>query len=103
MREMEKLCLRVRQEDIPVLQRMINPVKEEASFAIKHFLQLHSESAEELKKQLRGQEDASLTRSATVGGGSRILFLYLWYLYCCIQSAFSDQSNKLTNEISVEE
>ncbi|KAM6135419.1 syntaxin-17 [Pterocles gutturalis] len=68
MREMEKLCLRVRQEDIPVLQRMINPVKEEASFAIKDFLQLHSESAEELKRQLEGQEDASLTRSATVGG-----------------------------------
>ncbi|KAM6088181.1 Syntaxin-17 [Chlamydotis macqueenii] len=68
MREMEKLCLRVRQEDIPVLQRMINPVKEEASFAVKDFLQLHSESAEELKKQLEGQEDASLTRSATVGG-----------------------------------
>ncbi|NXN25642.1 STX17 protein, partial [Nycticryphes semicollaris] len=68
MREMEKLCLRVRQEDIPVLQRMISPVKEEASFAIKDFLQLHSESAEELKKQLEGQEDASLTRSATVGG-----------------------------------
>ncbi|NXC17069.1 STX17 protein, partial [Corythaeola cristata] len=68
MREMEKLCLRVRQEDIPVLQRMINPVKEEASFAIKDFLQLHSESAEELKRQLEGQDDASLTRSATVGG-----------------------------------
>ncbi|XP_025940143.1 syntaxin-17 isoform X2 [Apteryx rowi] len=68
MREMEKLCLRVRQEDIPILQRMINPVKEEASFAIKEFLQLHSESAEELKRQLEGQEDTSLTRSATVGG-----------------------------------
>ncbi|NWI15694.1 STX17 protein, partial [Crypturellus soui] len=68
MREMEKLCLRVRQEDIPVLQRMINPVKEEASFAIKEFLQLHSDSAEELKRQLEGQEDTSLTRSATVGG-----------------------------------
>ncbi|XP_015710589.1 syntaxin-17 isoform X3 [Coturnix japonica] len=68
MREMEKLCLRVRQEDIPVLQRMINPVKDEASSAIKHFLQLHSESAEELKRQLEGREDASLTRSATIGG-----------------------------------
>ncbi|KFQ27023.1 Syntaxin-17 [Mesitornis unicolor] len=68
MREMEKLCLRVRQEDIPVLQRMINPVKEEASLAIKDFLQLHSQSAEELKRQLEGQDDASLTRSATVGG-----------------------------------
>ncbi|NXR32604.1 STX17 protein, partial [Zosterops hypoxanthus] len=67
MREMEKLCLRVRQEDIPVLQRMINPIKEEASIAIQDFLQLHSESAEELKRQLKGQEDASLTRSATLG------------------------------------
>ncbi|KAL9869797.1 syntaxin-17 isoform 2-T3 [Geothlypis trichas] len=67
MREMEKLCLRVRQEDIPVLQRMINPIKEEASVAIKDFLQLHSESAEELQRQLKGQEDASLTRSATLG------------------------------------
>uniref|UniRef100_A0A8B9QGN5 Syntaxin-17 n=1 Tax=Apteryx owenii TaxID=8824 RepID=A0A8B9QGN5_APTOW len=71
MREMEKLCLRVRQEDIPILQRMINPVKEEASFAIKEFLQLHSESAEELKRQLEGQEDTSLTRSATVGGDQK--------------------------------
>ncbi|XP_061852018.1 syntaxin-17 [Colius striatus] len=68
MREMEKLCLRVRQEDIPVLQRMINPVKEEASFAIKDFLQLHSESTEELKRQREVQDDASLIRSATVGG-----------------------------------
>ncbi|KAI1243224.1 hypothetical protein IHE44_0000812 [Lamprotornis superbus] len=67
MREMEKLCLRVRQEDIPVLWRMINPIKEEASTAIKDFLQLHSESAEELKRQLKEQEDASLTRSATLG------------------------------------
>lgn len=87
MREMEKLCLRVQQEDIPVLQRMINPVKDEASSAIKHFLQLHSESAEELKRQLEGQEDASLTRSATVGGGSRISCLYLLYLYRCVHSA----------------
>ncbi|RMC15709.1 hypothetical protein DUI87_07912 [Hirundo rustica rustica] len=67
MREMEKLCLRVRQEDILVLQRMINPVKEEASIAIRDFLQLHSESAKELERELKGQEDASLTRSATLG------------------------------------
>uniref|UniRef100_A0A452GYH9 t-SNARE coiled-coil homology domain-containing protein n=1 Tax=Gopherus agassizii TaxID=38772 RepID=A0A452GYH9_9SAUR len=72
IREMEKLCLRVRLEDKQILQRMINPVKEEASFAIKEFLQLHSESAEELKSQFNEQEDNSLksplTRSATVGG-----------------------------------
>lgn len=89
MREMEKLCLRVRQEDIPVLQRMIHPIKEEASTAIKDFLQLHSESAEELKRQLKGQEDASLTRSATLGEGSRILFLYLLYLCWFMQYAIS--------------
>ncbi|XP_065254324.1 syntaxin-17 [Emys orbicularis] len=72
IREMEKLCLRVRLEDKQILQRMINPVKEEASFAIKEFLQLHSESAEELKRQFNEQEDTSLKspliRSATVGG-----------------------------------
>lgn len=89
MREMEKLCLRVRQEDIPVLQRMINPIKEEASVAIKDFLQLHSESAEELQRQLKGQEDASLTRSATLGEGSRISFLCLLYLRHCILYAIS--------------
>uniref|UniRef100_A0A7M4F4A3 Syntaxin-17 n=1 Tax=Crocodylus porosus TaxID=8502 RepID=A0A7M4F4A3_CROPO len=73
MREMEKLCSQIRLEDIQILQRMINPVKEEASFAIKEFLLLHSESAEELKKQFNEQEDTTvkppLTRSTTVGGG----------------------------------
>ncbi|XP_074981610.1 syntaxin-17 isoform X2 [Caretta caretta] len=72
IREMEKLCLRVRLEDKQIFQRMINPVKEEASFSIKEFLQLHSESAEELKRQFNEQEDtslkSSLIRSATVGG-----------------------------------
>lgn len=86
MREMEKLCSRVRLEDIQILQRMINPVKEEASFAIKEFLQLHSESAEELKKQFNEQEDTTvkppLTRSTTVGGGSIISFLYVFNLVC---------------------
>uniref|UniRef100_A0A8C8RJ57 Syntaxin-17 n=1 Tax=Pelusios castaneus TaxID=367368 RepID=A0A8C8RJ57_9SAUR len=72
IREMEKLCLRVRVEDMQILQRMINPVEEEASFAIKEFLQLHSESAEELKREFTEQKDASvkspLIRSATIGG-----------------------------------
>ncbi|XP_070798041.1 syntaxin-17 isoform X2 [Pituophis catenifer annectens] len=66
IREMENLCARVRKEDILTLQRMIDPVKEEASLAIKEFLQLHSESAEVLKRQFREQE-AALTRSTTVG------------------------------------
>ncbi|KAM6283025.1 syntaxin-17 isoform 1-T4 [Porphyrio hochstetteri] len=68
LREMEKLCLQVRKEDIPLLQRMVHPVREEASRAARDFLRLRSESAEELKKQLEGPEDASLTRSATLGG-----------------------------------
>ncbi|XP_061463096.1 syntaxin-17 [Rhineura floridana] len=71
IREMEKLCLRVRKEDLHALQRMINPVKEQASVAIKEFLQLHLESAEELKKQFSEREaslQSPLTRSTTVGG-----------------------------------
>ncbi|XP_074844063.1 syntaxin-17 isoform X2 [Carettochelys insculpta] len=71
IREMEKLCLRVRVEDKLILQRMINPVKEEASFAIKEFLQLHSESAEELKRQFKEQDTSFKSlpdKSATVGG-----------------------------------
>ncbi|XP_058032525.1 syntaxin-17 isoform X2 [Ahaetulla prasina] len=66
IREMENLCARVRKEDILTLQRMIDPVKEEASLAIQEFLQLHSESAEVLKRQFREQE-AALTRSTTLG------------------------------------
>ncbi|XP_042322034.1 syntaxin-17 isoform X1 [Sceloporus undulatus] len=70
IREMEKLCSRVRKEDIQTLERMINPVKEQASLAVREFLRLHSESAEELKKQFSETElsrQASLTRSTTVG------------------------------------
>ncbi|XP_062987280.1 syntaxin-17 isoform X2 [Elgaria multicarinata webbii] len=70
IREMEKLCLRVRKEDVQSLQRMIKPVKEQASVAIKEFLQLHLESAEELKKQFNETEPSlqtSLTRSTTIG------------------------------------
>ncbi|XP_063155814.1 syntaxin-17 [Candoia aspera] len=70
IREMENLCARVRKEDILTLQRMIDPVKDEASLAIKEFLQLHSESAEVLKGQF-GEREASpqapVTRSATAG------------------------------------
>ncbi|XP_013929291.1 PREDICTED: syntaxin-17 [Thamnophis sirtalis] len=67
IREMENLCARVRKEDILTLQRMIDPVKGEASVAIKEFLQLHSESAEALKRQFR-EPEAALTRSTTVEG-----------------------------------
>ncbi|XP_028381406.1 syntaxin-17 [Phyllostomus discolor] len=71
IREMEKLCLKVRKEDLGLLKRMIDPVKEEASAATTEFLQLHLESVEELKKQFDDEEtllQPSLTRSVTVGG-----------------------------------
>ncbi|XP_012624451.2 syntaxin-17 [Microcebus murinus] len=71
IREMEKLCLKVQQDDLVLLKRMIDPVKEEASTAIAKFLQLHLESVEELKKQFNDEEtllQPSLTRSMTVGG-----------------------------------
>ncbi|KAM4851290.1 syntaxin-17 [Urocitellus parryii] len=71
IREMEKLCLKVRKDDLLLLKRMIDPVKEEASAATAEFLQLHLESVEELKKQLNNEEtllQPPLTRSLTVGG-----------------------------------
>ncbi|XP_006741160.1 syntaxin-17 [Leptonychotes weddellii] len=71
IREMEKLCLKVRKDDLILLKRMIDPVKEEASAATAEFLQLHLESVEELKKQFNDEEtllQPSLTRSMTVGG-----------------------------------
>ncbi|XP_004645283.1 syntaxin-17 [Octodon degus] len=71
IREMEKLCLKVRKDDLILLKRMIDPVKEEASAATAEFLQLHLESVEELKKQCSDEEtliEPSLTRSMTVGG-----------------------------------
>ena len=53
---MEKLCLKVRKDDLGLLKRMIDPVKEEASAATAEFLQLHLESVEELKKQFNDEE-----------------------------------------------
>ncbi|KAG8512177.1 Syntaxin-17 [Galemys pyrenaicus] len=71
IREMEKLCLKVRKDDLGLLKRMIDPVKAEASAATAEFLQLHLESVEELKKQFNDEQtllQPSLTRSMTVGG-----------------------------------
>lgn len=78
IREMEKLCLKVRKDDLGLLKRMIDPVKEEASAATAEFLQLHLESVEELKKQFNDEEtflQPSLTRSMTVGGNVLSLIL----------------------------
>ncbi|KAL1776401.1 syntaxin-17 [Sigmodon hispidus] len=71
IREMEKLCLKVHKDDLVLLKRMIDPVKEAAAVATAEFLQLHLESVEELKKQFNEEEalsQPSLMRSTTVGG-----------------------------------
>lgn len=71
IREMEKLCLKVRKDDLILLRRMIDPVKEAAAVAAAEFLQLRQESVEELEKQFNDEEtllQPSLTRSMTVGG-----------------------------------
>ncbi|XP_006009686.1 syntaxin-17 [Latimeria chalumnae] len=71
MREMEKLCQRVRKEDATALEKMINPVKEQASAATVEFLKLHAESEKELTRQASAQEalqPSSLARSMTVEG-----------------------------------
>lgn len=71
IREMEKLCLKVHQDDLILLKRMIDPMKEAAATATAEFLQLHLESVEELKKQVKNEDallQPSLTRSTTVDG-----------------------------------
>ncbi|KAF3839791.1 hypothetical protein F7725_018508 [Dissostichus mawsoni] len=42
MREMEKLCMRVRAEDTPALDALVQPVRDRASAAARDFLLLHS-------------------------------------------------------------
>lgn len=45
IREMEKLCSRVRVEDSAALEKLVRPVRERASVAVQDFLCLHSDSA----------------------------------------------------------
>lgn len=80
IREMEKLCLKVQKDDLVLLRRMIDPVKEAAAAGAAEFLQLRQESVEELEKQFHDEEtllQPSLTRSVTVGGNVLILFLII--------------------------
>lgn len=42
IREMEKLCTRVRAEDASALEALVKPVRDRASAAAQDFLQLHS-------------------------------------------------------------
>ncbi|XP_035238314.1 syntaxin-17 [Anguilla anguilla] len=44
VREMEKLCGRVRSEDARALERLVRPVKERAAAAARGFLSLHAEA-----------------------------------------------------------
>ncbi|MGH0120487.1 UNVERIFIED_CONTAM: hypothetical protein FKN15_066811 [Acipenser sinensis] len=70
IREMEKLCQRVRGEDTLALEEIILPVREQASTAAVEFLRQHSESAEELSPQYNAaaNQHSSLTRSLTDQG-----------------------------------
>ncbi|CAL8247182.1 unnamed protein product [Lota lota] len=45
IREMEKLCARVRAEDAPALQELVTPIRERALAAAQDFLLLHSNPA----------------------------------------------------------
>ncbi|MBN3286897.1 STX17 protein, partial [Polyodon spathula] len=77
IREMEKLCQRVRDEDTPALDKIILPIRQQASTAAVEFLRLHSESAEELSHQYTAaaNQHSSLTRSLTdqEEGGSQAM------------------------------
>uniref|UniRef100_A0A8C6F332 STX17-like N-terminal domain-containing protein n=1 Tax=Monodon monoceros TaxID=40151 RepID=A0A8C6F332_MONMO len=79
-----KLCLKVQGDDLGLLKRSIDPVKEEASAATAEFLQLHLESVEERKKQFNDEGtllQPSLTRSMAVVGlncDKCIYFVVCW-------------------------
>ncbi|TSK20232.1 Syntaxin-17 [Bagarius yarrelli] len=44
MREMDKLCQRVRSSEAPALDKLVRPIKDRASAATQEFLRLHSDS-----------------------------------------------------------
>ncbi|XP_078093467.1 syntaxin-17 [Mustelus asterias] len=72
MREMETLCLRVRDEDSQALEKIIDSVQKRAAVAVLEFLKLHSELAEEPSghcstDNLQGPR-SSLVRSQTIEG-----------------------------------
>ncbi|XP_017559507.1 syntaxin-17 [Pygocentrus nattereri] len=48
LKEMEKLCGRVRSTDAPALEKLVQPVRERASAAAQNFLRLHSDSINHL-------------------------------------------------------
>uniref|UniRef100_UPI00398E5DEB syntaxin-17 n=1 Tax=Pristiophorus japonicus TaxID=55135 RepID=UPI00398E5DEB len=72
VREMETLCLRVRDEDSRDLEKIINPVKERAAAAVLKFLKLHSELEEEQSGHCNIDNSqglhSSLVRSQTIEG-----------------------------------
>lgn len=43
LREMEKLCGRVRSADATDLEKLVQPIRERASTAIQEFLRMHSD------------------------------------------------------------
>ncbi|XP_069100060.1 LOW QUALITY PROTEIN: syntaxin-17 [Pleurodeles waltl] len=64
--EMEKVCLRVREEDSQALMKIISPVEENAADATSQFLQILSHSAEGLRRQHSLSKDP-LKGSCTTG------------------------------------
>lgn len=44
LREMEKLCGRVRSADVEDLEKLVQPIRDRASTAIQEFLQIHSDA-----------------------------------------------------------
>ncbi|XP_075868654.1 syntaxin-17 [Nelusetta ayraudi] len=66
IREMEKLCGRVRAEDADALEALVKPVRDRASAAAQDFLRLHSGPVPELPPSQQHQR-ASLASSSSHG------------------------------------
>ncbi|MEE6509861.1 hypothetical protein FKM82_028298 [Ascaphus truei] len=65
---METLFLKVKKEDAQTLTKILTPIKDLATAAITDFLHLHSQSAEELKRQFNEDSASGLSSSLTAVG-----------------------------------
>ncbi|XP_032898996.1 syntaxin-17 isoform X2 [Amblyraja radiata] len=72
MREMETICLRVRDEDSQTLETIISPLKERAAAAVEEFLKVHSQCSDVSSNHGRTENSqdphSSLLRSQTIAG-----------------------------------
>ncbi|XP_043117848.1 syntaxin-17 isoform X2 [Puntigrus tetrazona] len=66
LREMEKLCGRVRSADAEALEKLVQPIRDRASAAIQEFLQIHSDSINRPDAPTLSTHETTSTASETL-------------------------------------